>query len=89
MTNEEFEDILVLKGFTKRLAITHGGVVVKFYRDGLCITPYTRDSILEFEKNYFTLKHKGLTEQKLDEILAQCTKIKTALDMINQIAKGK
>lgn len=92
MTRKEFEALLLKKGFKK----AHNYSYYEIGDETIFMT------INEFCKNSFNFIIEGesypikcfqnvgfLTEHKLDEILSQFTKMKTALEMINHIAKGE
>jgi hypothetical protein len=103
MTRKEFEALLLKKGFGcykfryfKKIYNRNdlSSLLVRFviFDNGsfnfrfLSMDAEEREShLLKFDNLIF----EDFTEQKLDEILTQCTKIKTALEMINQIAKGE
>ena len=102
MAREELEELLVTKGFERVGPTIFLRTVNKSMYYELFLEVDFNDTCLRFaiktkslpDDRWVALLEKYLAyesfaEQKLDEILSQCTKIKTALEMINQIAKGK
>lgn len=102
MTKEEFEALLLKKGFEKNnptllLKIIHIDLYYELFIEADFNDTHVRMAVktmslpdncwVAFLDEYVT--YENMTEKKLDEILAQCTKIKTALTTIEHIAKGE
>ena len=95
MTREEFEQLLIEKGFeflegTKSHDKGDWNCICSIYFGNL---DYDKNEVciaLGIKGHWFypyRILLIDITEQKIDEILSQCTKIKMALEMINQIIK--
>ena len=101
MTRQEFEALLLKKGILHSVGSIGGGGWECYQgiqpKENCEISFIVFQTIVElnlwvygkplFYERRFAIK--DITEHKLDEILSQFTKIKTALEIINHIAKGE
>lgn len=102
MTRQEFEALLLKDGFEKNdkcdfckciySNTNQNNIILKFfmYNDDVvfCLIESLNSNFNENIEISRTLSHyQDFTEQKLDEILSQCTKIKTALYQIEKITE--
>ncbi|OPZ79378.1 MAG: hypothetical protein BWY78_00052 [Alphaproteobacteria bacterium ADurb.Bin438] len=91
MTKKELKEILAKKGFNSECNVINGYYIksINIY-DMIVINIPPKKIIptIEINGNTFPFDLKNLTEKRIDEILRQAIKIKTALEIIKQITTG-